>query len=345
VRQGTILHLFGWDQKFVLPFRNFIHEHFAEGRHKFIVYGDVEPYALPASPNTETYRSLLKNIITVSKALHQAEKVILHGLFSSHLLYILALQPWILKKCYWVIWGGDLYVHQVQMKDWRWKKNEFFRRLVIKNLGYIVTGNIGDYNLTNLWYKSRGAKVDCFVYPSNIFQEYTVPSKKNDYLNILVGNSADPSNHHLDIFNKLISFENDNIKIYSPLSYGNMKYANKVSEKGKELFGEKFSPIINHVPFEKYLEFLVNIDIAIFNHKRQQAFGTKITLLGFGKKIYLSKESTLWNYFKDKGIVVFDVEKLDLTIIDAQTRISNIQTVKRSFSKEKLIECLKLWLE
>lgn len=336
--------MFGWDKKFVSPFISFIHEHFSDGKHNFIIYGDVASNALPASSDTKIYSSLLKNIITVSKALYHAEKIVLHGLFSNHLLYILALQPWLLKKCYWVIWGGDLYVHQSDEKDWRWKKNEVFRKFVIKNLGFIVTGNTGDYNLTKKWYESHGVKIDCFVYPNNIFQEHVVLPKKVDSINLLIGNSADRSNHHFDTFNKLIPFKDDNIQIYCPLSYGDMEYAKEVVEKGKILFGEKFHPIVDYISYEKYIKFLANIDIAIFNHKRQQAFGTKITLLGFGKKIYLSKHSTLWDYFKDNEIIVFNVEALDLTKIDVQKGNLNIKTIKRNLSREKLIECLKLWL-
>ena len=47
------------------------------------------------------------------------------------------------------------------------------------------------------------------------------------------------------------------------------------------------------MPFNQYLEFLGKIDIAIFNHRRQQGFGNAITLLGLGKKVYLNSVSTL----------------------------------------------------
>lgn len=52
----------------------------------------------------------------------------------------------------------------------------------------------------------------------------------------------------------------------------------KVIIKGKELFGEKFIPLTEFMTFEKYLEFLGSIDIAIFAHKRQQAMGNTITI-------------------------------------------------------------------
>lgn len=41
------------------------------------------------------------------------------------------------------------------------------------------------------------------------------------------------------------------------------------------------------MPFEEYLGLLAKIDIAILNHKRQQAMGNITTLLGLGKKYIL----------------------------------------------------------
>ncbi|MFC6669724.1 hypothetical protein [Marinobacterium aestuariivivens] len=65
---------------------------------------------------------LLKKTVALSKSMWQAEKIILHGLFNSHIFYILAFQPWLLRKCSWVIWGGDLYIREAKIRDWRWKK-------------------------------------------------------------------------------------------------------------------------------------------------------------------------------------------------------------------------------
>ena len=111
MNKESILHLFGWDKKFVLPFIDLVHKHFDDGRHKFIIYGSVGSEEVPPSNDIFICTNLLKNSCVVAKKMHNAEKIILHGLFNCHLLYILALQPWLLKKCCWVLWGGDLYAH------------------------------------------------------------------------------------------------------------------------------------------------------------------------------------------------------------------------------------------
>src|SRR5680860_460475 len=232
---GTVLHLFGWDKKFVLPFRDFIHEHFADGRHQFIIYGDVTEDDVPASPDTSVMPSIFNNIVALTRAMIKADKIIIHGLFNNHLFYLLAMQSWLLKKCCWVIWGGDLYIHNAPVKDWRWKKNEFFRHFIVKRIGYLVTGTPGDVVFAREWYGAKGKHIRCFNYPSNIYKQYDVPEKQHSSINILLGNSADPTNHHLEILKSLEKFANEDITIIAPLSYGDQEYAQGIMTKGNEI--------------------------------------------------------------------------------------------------------------
>jgi hypothetical protein len=330
--QSRVLHLFGWDKKFVLPFRGFINEHFADGRHQFIIYGDVTEDDVPESSDTSVMPRVFNNIVALTKAMNKAEKIIIHGLFNNHLLYLLAMQPWLLKKCYWVIWGGDLYIHNAPVKDWRWGKNEFFRRLVIKRMGHLVTYIKGDYDLATEWYGAKGQYHECFMYPSNLYKDYAVPDKQYSGFNILVGNSADLSNNHLEVFDKLEVFKDQDIKIYAPLSYGNQAYAKKIIEEGKKKFGDKFKPLTDMMPFDQYLEFLGLIDVAIFNHKRQQAMGNTITLLGLGKTVYMRSDRTTWELFEDIDVKVFDVENIKLDLLDEKIKKDNQEKIKKHFS-------------
>ena len=60
--------------------------------------------------------------------------------------------------------------------------------------------------------------------------------------NILIGNSADPSNNHIDIFEKIKNFNFKNKKIIVPLSYPENYeyYIAKVIIKGEKNFWGKF---------------------------------------------------------------------------------------------------------
>lgn len=93
--------------------------------------------------------------------------------------------------------------------------------------------------------------------------------------------------------------------------------------------------------FDEYLDFLSNIDVAIFNHERQQAMGNKITLLGLGKKVYMRSDITPWSTFSEKGIQVFDIENIDILQLDENIRQQNMVRVKEYFSQENYTKQLK----
>ena len=140
----------------------------------------------------------------------------------------------------------------------------------------------------------------------NIINE-TVNSKPN----ILVGNSADPSNNHLDIFIKLSRLNLEGRKIYVPLSYsGNEVYKRIVIEEGRRLFGENFYPLTDFMPLEEYNKLLLSCGTLIFNHVRQQGVGNIIIMGHLGAKIYLNKKSPVYKYYKQEGIKIYDVDEI-----------------------------------
>lgn len=337
--QGLILHLFHWDKKFAPPFIDLIHEHFADGRHRFVVYGDVEQGALPASADTVVYRSLLKNFFPLSQAMLRAEKIILHGLFNIDLIYMLALQPWLPKKCCWVIWGGDLYVHEAEPRGWGWKRNELFRRFAIQRMALITTTVPGDYLLAQQWYKTKASYIQNLMYASHVCREaLSCEDHASDKLVIQIGNSADPSNNHKEIIDKLAALKENNFIVYAPLSYGNKSYRDEIIAHGLSKLGDRFNPLTTFMSFEEYNNYLRGVDIVIFNHMRQQAMGNTIALLSFGKAVWLRSDVTPWSYFNGLGLNVYDsTGQLHLSKMPRDKRQHNIEMCKEIFSRQALI--------
>lgn len=145
--------------------------------------------------------------------------------------------------------------------------------------------------------------------------------------NILVGNSADPSNNHIDIFKSLSKLNLDNKKVYVPLSYGGgISYINSVSKKGKQYLGENFIPLTEYMPLDKYNEILLSCGFVIFNHKRQQGIGNIISSGYLGAKIFLNKSSPAYNYYKHMGINIFNIS--DLNIVNLKENLSVDQLLK-----------------
>lgn len=328
-----ILHIADCD-KFIPPYIAFVNTHFDSTKQEFMLTGGMSSGELDYCANVNligrSKLSKLKYFFSLIIKMHQANQVILHGLFNIKIVQILFFSPWLLKKCYWVIWGGDLYTYQLDKRNWQWKVKEFFRRPVIKNMGSLVTYIRGDVTLAREWYGAQGEYQECLMYTSNLYKEYKIPKHKNATLNIQVGNSADPSNNHIEALEKLLPFKNDNICIFVPLSYGSKEHTLQVIKQGKEWFGDKFKPLTEFMPFEEYLSFLGSIDIAIFNHKRQQAMGNTITLLGLGKTVYIRSDTSQWSFLKEKNIKVGDIDLL--SSLECYEKKENIEYVKEYFS-------------
>ena len=334
------LHIGGCD-KFLPPLIELIKEEFDFNQHEFLLHSGMGK--APDYPNVKVYEckiiERMKFYIFALLKMHRADKIILHGLFDIKLVFILFFTPWLLRKCYWVMWGGDLYVYKLGRNNKNWKEREFFRRPVIKNMGHLITYIEGDVELARKWYGATGRYHECIMYTSNLYKKYSVPNKQGTAINIQVGNSADPSNNHLEALEKLLPFKNNDICIYVPLSYGDKKHAQAVIQQGQQWFGDKFKPLTEFMPFDNYLSLLGTIDIAIFNHRRQQAMGNTITLLGLGKTVYMRSDTTQWQFFKEKEIVVGDVEAINnLVILNVS---ENQEKVKQYFSTENFINQLK----
>lgn len=331
------------NEKFTDPYIQFINKYFNQNEHLFMIIGGLET---KFGPN--------KNVIQVSRrfedffrllfAMNLSNKIYLHSLFFPKILILLLfLQPWLLKKCYWVVWGGDLYDYLKPRNNFKSISFEFMRAFIIRRFCGLITHIKGDYELAKKWYHVRGKYHYSFMYPSNLYKDFPVSykSKNEDISYIQVGNSADPSNNHIEIFEKLHSLNLKNIRIICPLSYGNKEYAESIVIRGKELFGNNFEPLLNFLPIDKYLEILSNIDIAIFNHNRQQAVGNITTLLGLGKKVYIRDDITTWLFCKEHGLKVYSINNEFHTLlspINKKTKNKNVEKVKEHFSITKLTD-------
>ena len=332
MNENKILHVMILD-KFLAPFIDFVDENFGRDNHHYVfITSEKYEYGLTPEHKVEFLYTDDDIFITLLKYMKMSKKIILHGLWRDKVDILLYFNQELLKKCYWVMWGGDFYFPET-------KSN--IRHEVIRNIGNLITYVKGDYELAQKWYDSSGEYHECFMYPSNLYKEYDITQEKHTTTNIQLGNSADPTNNHIEVLKKLEKYKNEDIKIFAPLSYGDQVYAQDVIKKGKKLFGDKFIPLTEFMPFEKYLEFLGKIDIAIFAHKRQQAMGNIITLLGLGKKVYIRNDITPWELFKDINVKVFNIQDFKIDLIDEQIKKANQQKIREYFSKENYLNQLK----
>ena len=340
-----ILHI-GSAGAIMIPFVEFVNQNFTPKEHVFMLNPE-KGHSMPESENVFNLGKLPPAFRYFPRfwGMYRAEKIILHGIFDGRLLFLLMLQPWLLRKCHWAIWGGDLYDHQLREKNFKWKIREFFKKHTIRKFGHFITHIRGDYELAKKWYGAVGKWHDCFMYPSNLYRAYPVTPHPHDGINILLGNSASSSNNHLAALENLRSFAGDNIKIYCPLSYGDTVYGDEVAEAGKAIFGEKFIPIREFMPFENYIKLLSEIDVAIFNHNRQQGLGNITTLLGLGKTVYMRADTTTWHTLTHMGLALGDSQSLELRMLPSETAAANRTIIANRFSERVLINQFRTILE
>jgi len=144
-----------------------------------------------------------------------------------------------------------------------------------------------------------------------------------DAPNILLGNSAFPSNNHLEAFELLKKQTIGTQKIITPLSYGDPQYALEIKRIGEKMFGNNFTPLLSFMPLEEYNTIVKSCGIVIMNQNRQQAFGNILSSVWFGAKVFLHPDNTIYSYLKKLGVHIFSTHKLENEAVHLIQRLSN----------------------
>lgn len=334
----TVLHICPLD-KFLPPFIEFVRKHIGTTDQLFFTYRSIKKYPYYPGPDAIHRDGKFTRYFFMFYHMYRSERVILHGLFDKFVITGLFFQPWLLKKCFWLIWGADLYRQELDSNVF-WTPTVFFRQFVVRNLGHIVTSIDGDYEYAKALYKLKGRRINIFTYPSSLYTPKVDIPKRDGVIRILLGNSADPSNNHIEALEHLRRYAQDNIEIYSPLSYGDPNYRDEVCREGEKIFGSKFKPLVKFIHYDKYVQFLSTIDIAVFNHARQQAMSNIRTLLGMGKKVYIKRGTSSFHLFEKLDVKVFTLDEFDLCP-KFQESERNVQIMKLVYSPEALEKNLR----
>lgn len=132
------------------------------------------------------------------------------------------------------------------------------------------------------------------------------PSAVVEEDSILIGNSAYPSNNHVEAFESLAASGVAHAhRIVVPLSYGDLEYARYVIQMGRYYFGSRLEPLTQTLPLDQYLAMISRCRLAIMNQARQQAVGNLIALLYLGKSIFMHPRSPVLHTLRDWGVELF----------------------------------------
>lgn len=336
-----IFHIFPYE-KFSYDYITKINNLFNSREHEFFLYGKL--------PSDKIKNVTYENVKFESQFLNKhacrcylrltakkADKIILHSWFFPK--YLMALSCyWVTvypKKVFWNIWGHDLYnMYWERNKSLKTRMREVLRKYFIKHVravGYIP----GDYTFLKKCYQTN-AKFFLASYAYE-FYDFGQVERKNDGMNIMLGNSATRECRYMETIDLLSEIDDQKMKIYCILAYpsGNRAYIDMVSAHGKKAFGERFIPIVDYMGYDDYMKFLASIDAAVFNHNRQQGLGNIASLLYLGKKVFVSEENACGDYFKRMGVSLFDMAELKDGIkfeLNPDSQAENRRMIKKFFS-------------
>lgn len=346
-----ILHVCYLD-KFIPAFVRLVRDELTVNKHHFITFGsNVDKYPIEAGGDLEYLQGKLLRNFKIGYEMNQADEIVLHGLFDLGTILLLVAQPWLLKKCSWVMWGGDIYPdtpdENSPLLSVMHHTSEFCKRIIAPRIGRLVTCVKGDLVHVREKYKAKGQYVYCIVYESNCFDNSLQLAKKESSLplSIQLGNSADPENNHEKILHRLKHGVPSTYKLFVPLSYGDKNHAKHISDVGKKIHGDSFVPMLEFMSLKEYREWQSSIDIAIFAHNRQQAMGNIITLLGLGVTVYMNLNISSAKYFLSLGLVLGDINDKEIVRLPELSLKNNREIINRAFSKETLVSQLVSWME
>ena len=262
--------------------------------------------------------------------------VFFHYLKAEHWT-IIRNQHFPINKIVWYVWGADLFClgaffnsnllpETLKNRESYWKskgliyyfKMKFhasFPRLfdwhpmylpirksvnAIKNVVTLIPKDaellLENYNSTiNHWHIN---------YVDPIFlNEQPIPFNSGN--NILLGNSSEFTNNHIDFLKTVDLTKELSYKLLIPLSYGNAYNATLVEQYIREnLDKDKVQVIKDFIPFDEYTRLLSTCEIAILPHLRQQALGNVIKLLYGGCHLYFYEDSGVYQFLEKNNFLV-----------------------------------------
>ncbi len=252
----------------------------------------------------------------------------------------------------WVMWGADFYRLPSIRNDYilsesksylptRKKWVESFKQGlsmpsyqsvydVLAQINYFV-GYKEEYDLVEKTLGHNYRYVPMEYYFS--LEEMPVIKSIESNQSILIGNSDDPNNNHLDILKILSDTQIANKKIILPIAGASKKYTEEIKRKLDSLNFD-YDLIQDTLPLEEFTQRIEEISYVIYGHLRQQGVGTLIPQLYAGKKVFLWESNPFYNTLLRWGIHIFSLDNFDDQSLNP---LSDKQVAENKNNLEKML--------
>lgn len=341
-KEIKLLHIAS-DEKFINS-AYFQFEKIYPGANLFKIYTYQENHELKHVNKEVNHEVINVNTLDINDLVNEFKHydlVLMHGLNMFQSGLILKAQE--STKIIWFFWGGEIYNHDFEplgtiygdktkkvfdikssgviknflktilrpLKYRIFYKRHYYHTLsAVKKTKFVSTQFKEDFDnlLLNKLIKKNAINVKFSYYPIEFIFKDNRDLRVNGN-NILIGNSASPTNNHLETFDLLKKINLDDRKIVVPLSYGDMAYAEEIKKIGKSMFDGNFNPLINFLKLTEYNKIVQQCGITILNSYRQQAIGNVMAMIWMGSKVYLDEKNTVYSYLKRIGVIVFSINR------------------------------------
>ncbi len=338
IKAQQYLHIFACESNYSHSFLSMLDQHALHDQHIFLFgFGKVDKQRSDLQKKLSSRIFHLRNpfhVLKILLSLYEFKWVYFHYLSYDPTLLFWFLNKKRLKKSTWIVWGNDIYSYYKRKKNIKTRIYEYFRCRIIPAFPEIAAFVEEDVYFVRKIYGSDAEYVPIlYPIPVNLDNLKTISKKKqNDNPVFLLGNSADPSNMHIEVIEALSKHKDAQLKIYCPLSYGGTQsYKKQVISLGKRYFGNKFIPLTKLLDTANYTNLLSEIDIALMNHNRQQGLGNILALLYLGKKVYMRTTITSYPFFLRNNCEIYDIAEIIASDID------DIVKITQDLSKNKTI--------
>lgn len=247
----------------------------------------------------------------------QYERVVIHQF--SPLMY-----RWVANHSFntldWAVWGVDLYdlpfvnfeLYEPHTKNGFIKRNRslndtlysvkylftnsMYRKRAFAKVDNLLTWMPSEFEFAQRKIPELKARQTFFFYENTVAYEdlhrHLSSSAKSDSqrTRLIVGNSATPTNNHLDVLHYL---QDNGIEadVIIPLSYGDDKYSEFLRSSVNFFTMGKVEFMDKRLDFNSYLNFLNSADALVMNNIRPQGYGNIFMMLALGKPVFLSEKN------------------------------------------------------